>query len=133
MAEVKIDVRAAAAANANATHIQRRSTIIELVKENEKFKVAKEIIEKYGSPEDRAECSPAIARGASAFCAIRASERLPLAETLAVGQNAGATPLQPQQQSALAGHPPSDAAAGNEPQRGAMNKASARLEVRHLN
>lgn len=33
----------------------RRKKIIEEVKENEKFKVAKEIIEKYGSPEDLAE------------------------------------------------------------------------------
>lgn len=33
----------------------RRSKIIEQVMENEKFKVAKEILEKYGSPEDLAE------------------------------------------------------------------------------
>ncbi|KAI6187849.1 Endoplasmic reticulum junction formation protein lunapark [Aphelenchoides besseyi] len=36
----------------------RKSEIIESVKENEKFKVAKSIIEKYGSPEDLAEMLP---------------------------------------------------------------------------
>ncbi|KAI6214813.1 hypothetical protein M3Y94_00312400 [Aphelenchoides besseyi] len=36
----------------------RKSEIIESVKENEKFKVAKSIIEKYGSPEDMAEMLP---------------------------------------------------------------------------
>jgi hypothetical protein len=38
--------------NRIATLNQRRSKIIEEVKETEKFKVAKQIIEKYGAPED---------------------------------------------------------------------------------